>query len=142
MNMFSLEPDPYDTRVYVEFEGSYSCSCRGRGCVKCNEQLEAIEAGRNPYAHHTTSILASIETPLDPDCDVRIRVLMPSGTGVGILPAKGVQDSDEALAIVKATYPTARIVNPGQLDEEVYRRQPPTQPGPVAEIDDLADIEF
>jgi hypothetical protein len=49
----SLEPDPYETRIYVEFEGSYSCTCKGRGCVKCNEELEAIEAGRNPYAHHT-----------------------------------------------------------------------------------------
>ncbi len=48
-----LEPNPYDTRVSLEFEGSYACTCKGRACTKCNEELAAIKRGDNPYAHHT-----------------------------------------------------------------------------------------
>ena len=50
----SLEPDPHETIVYVQYGGDYSCSCKGRGCAKCNAELEAIERGENPYAHHTS----------------------------------------------------------------------------------------
>ena len=49
----SLAPNPYDTRLEVEYEGSYSCSCKGKGCIKCNEELAAIAEGRNPWQHHT-----------------------------------------------------------------------------------------
>lgn len=49
----SLEPDPHETVVYVEYEGSYSCTCKGKSCIKCNDELAAIERGENPYSHHT-----------------------------------------------------------------------------------------
>jgi hypothetical protein len=49
----SLEPNIYDTHVYVEFSGDFGCTCRGYGCVKCCEELAALERGENPYAHHT-----------------------------------------------------------------------------------------
>lgn len=51
--VLSLEPDPYDTRIEVKYEGSYACTCKGRGCTKCNDELAAIERGENPYHHHT-----------------------------------------------------------------------------------------
>jgi hypothetical protein len=41
-----------------------------------------------------------------------------------VLPARDMQDYDAAVEIVKASYPTAQIVDPQALDEEVYRRQP------------------
>jgi len=138
----NLEVDPYDTRIEIEYSGDYGCTCKGRGCVKCNEELAATLAGRNPYAHHTTPILAAITTSMDPGRDVSIRVLEPGATGVKNLAARDVQDADEALAIVKATYPAAKIVAPRELDEEVLRRQPRAEQTPVVEIDDLADIEF
>jgi hypothetical protein len=50
--VINLEPDPYDTRIYVEFAGSYACQCRGKGCIECNEELARIERGEDPYAHH------------------------------------------------------------------------------------------
>jgi hypothetical protein len=102
--------------------------------------LAAQRRGENPYAHHLP-ILAAIETPLDPDQDARIRVLLPTSTGVQNLPAKGIQDADEAVKAVKDAYPTAKIVKAHELDAEVLRRQPQAQPGPVIEID-LMDIEF
>src|SRR5438045_9204436 len=33
----SLSPDPYETRIRVEYEGSYSCSCKGLGCATCHQ---------------------------------------------------------------------------------------------------------
>jgi hypothetical protein len=51
--LIDLEADPYDTRIEVKYEGSYSCSCKGYGCAKCNEELAAIGRGEHPYAHHT-----------------------------------------------------------------------------------------
>jgi hypothetical protein len=51
--VINLEPDPYDTRIEVEYEGSYSCTCKGLACVKCNGELAAVDRGENPYAHHT-----------------------------------------------------------------------------------------
>lgn len=48
-----LDPDVYDTRVYVEFSGDFGCACKGHGCTQCNEELAALERRENPYAHHT-----------------------------------------------------------------------------------------
>jgi hypothetical protein len=49
----SLKADPYKTRIEVEYEGSYSCSCKGKGCNQCNDELAAIAEGHNPWQHHT-----------------------------------------------------------------------------------------
>ncbi len=52
--LVSLEPDPYDTRIEVEYSGSYSCACKGYACAECNTEIAAIARGENPYAHHTS----------------------------------------------------------------------------------------
>jgi hypothetical protein len=49
-----LKPNPFDTLLEVEYEGSYSCSCKGKGCIKCNDELNLIAQGLNPWQHHTT----------------------------------------------------------------------------------------
>src|SRR5437868_5165188 len=87
--------DSYETSLRLKYEGDRQCQCKGRGCPACVEELAAQRRGENPYAHHLP-ILAAIETPLDPDQDARIRVLLPTSTGVQNLPAKGIQDADEA----------------------------------------------
>ena len=49
----SLKPDPHDTSIEVLYEGSSSCSCKGLGCPKCNDELNLIAQGLNPWQHHT-----------------------------------------------------------------------------------------
>ena len=51
--VISLALDPYDSRIEVDYHGSYACTCKGLACTKCNGELEAIGRGENPYAHHT-----------------------------------------------------------------------------------------
>lgn len=48
-----LKPNPFETCLEVEYEGSHSCSCRGAGCIKCNDELNLISQGLNPWQHHT-----------------------------------------------------------------------------------------
>jgi len=50
--VIDLDPDPYETHIEVEYAGDYACTCKGRGCPKCNEELAAIERFEDPYAHH------------------------------------------------------------------------------------------
>ena len=45
--------DAYDTSLSLKFDGDRDCSCKGRGCAECVEELAAITRGENPYAHHT-----------------------------------------------------------------------------------------
>jgi len=54
--VIDLEPDVYETSVYVKYEGSYSCTCKGLACTKCNDELAALAAGRNPYMYHTLQV--------------------------------------------------------------------------------------
>jgi hypothetical protein len=56
----SLEVDPNDTRLSVEFEGDYGCTCKGLGCAMCNEELRSIARGETPYAHHTATQEAEV----------------------------------------------------------------------------------
>lgn len=51
--VISLEPDPYDTSIEVKYYGDYGCSCKGLGCIKCNDELAALANGVNPWEHHT-----------------------------------------------------------------------------------------
>jgi hypothetical protein len=51
--LIDLEVNPFDTCIEVKYEGSYSCSCHGYGCTKCNDELASIEKGVNPWEHHT-----------------------------------------------------------------------------------------
>lgn len=50
----SLELDPHDSRITVEYQGDYGCTCKGLGCPKCNSELAALARGENPWAHHTS----------------------------------------------------------------------------------------
>ncbi len=45
--------DAYETQLRLKYDGDRQCSCKGKGCVKCVEELAAIAEGKNPYSHHT-----------------------------------------------------------------------------------------
>ena len=47
--------DAYETQLRLKYSGDRQCSCKGKGCVKCVEELAAIAAGKNPYSHHTSA---------------------------------------------------------------------------------------
>jgi hypothetical protein len=46
--------DAYETRLRLKYSGDRQCTCKGKGCAECVEELAAIERGENPYAHHTS----------------------------------------------------------------------------------------
>ncbi len=49
-----LYVDAYETSLILKFNGDRECSCKGKGCALCVEELAAIARGENPYAHHIT----------------------------------------------------------------------------------------
>ncbi len=78
----------------------------------------------NQSTNQKPAILAAIEVSSNPDESAFIRILMPDAIGVRVLPVRLIILLDEALALVKAVYPTAQIVEPHELSKEVMRRQP------------------
>ena len=50
-----LNVDAYETEIAIKYEGDFHCTCKGRGCATCVEELAAIARGENPYRHHTTA---------------------------------------------------------------------------------------
>lgn len=48
-----LSIDAYETQIRLKYNGDRQCTCKGRGCAMCNEELRSIARGENPYAHHT-----------------------------------------------------------------------------------------
>jgi hypothetical protein len=49
-----LDIDAYETRLRLKYGGDRQCTCKGKGCAECVEELAAIERGENPYVHHTS----------------------------------------------------------------------------------------
>lgn len=47
-----LALDPYETSIVLKYDADRQCTCKGRGCPTCVEELATIERGDNPYAHH------------------------------------------------------------------------------------------
>lgn len=48
-----LNIDAYETLIELKYDADRQCTCKGRGCPDCVEELAAIARGENPYAHHT-----------------------------------------------------------------------------------------
>jgi len=48
-----LSIDAYETTIRLNYDGDRECTCKGKGCKECVEELAAIALGENPYAHHT-----------------------------------------------------------------------------------------
>lgn len=51
--------DAYDTRVRLMYNADPRCTCKGKGCALCVEELARIERGENPYAHHTSASVSA-----------------------------------------------------------------------------------
>jgi len=47
-----LDIDAYETSLSLKYNGDRECSCKGKGCAECVEELAVIAQGENPYAHH------------------------------------------------------------------------------------------
>jgi len=47
-----LAIDAYETQLRLRYDGDRECTCKGKGCAECVEELAAIARGENPYAHH------------------------------------------------------------------------------------------
>jgi hypothetical protein len=48
-----LYVDAYETALRLKYDSDRECTCKGRGCAECVEELAAIGRGETPYAHHT-----------------------------------------------------------------------------------------
>ena len=52
-----LDIDAYETRLRLKYNGDPRCTCRGKGCPECVEELSAIGRGENPYVHHIKAVM-------------------------------------------------------------------------------------